>query len=157
VRTCSDVHNYLEEAGVPHEMLPLPDRSTTAERAADQLGVDLGEVVKSLLFLVDGVPTLVLVPGGARVDEGALAEGLGARHVTLARAHEVLTATGYRVGAVPPCGLAGDLPVVADPEAFAPPVVYCGGGAAATMLKIRSADLKTLLKPRILDVTERAT
>jgi Cys-tRNA(Pro) deacylase len=155
VRTCSDVHNYLEEAGVAHEMLPLADPSTTAERAADLLGVSLREIVKSLLFSVDGAPLLVLVPGGTRVDERALAEGLGARHVALARAQDVLATTGYRVGAVPPCGLACDLPVVADPEAFAPPVVYCGGGATATMLKIRSADLKTLLKPRILDVTER--
>ena len=157
VRTCSDVHNYLEEAGVAHEMLPLPDRSTTAQRAADLLGVSLDEIVKSLLFLVDGVPTLVLVPGGARVHAGALAEGLGASEVILAPPEDVLATTGFPVGAVPPCGLGGDLPVVADPEAFAPPVVYCGGGAAATMLKIRSADLKTLLKPRILDVTERAT
>lgn len=156
MRTCSDVHNYLEEAGVPHEMVPLPDPSTTAERAADLLGVSLSEVVKSLLFLVDGAPTLVLVPGGARVDEGALAEGLGARRVILAPPQDVLATTGYRVGAVPPCGLASGLPVVAAPEAFAPPVVYCGGGATATMLKIRSADLKTLLKPHILDVTERA-
>lgn len=157
MRTCSDVHNYLEEAGVPHEMLPLPDQSTTPERAADLLGVSPDEVVKSLVFVVDGAPVLVLVPGGARVDEDALAEGLGAREVTLARAQDVLAATGFRVGAVPPCGLACDLPVVADPKAFAPPVVYCGGGAAATILKIRSADLKTVLKPRILDVTERAT
>ena len=155
MRTCSDVHNYLQELGVPHEMLPLPERSTTAELAAELLGVALEEVVKSLLFVVDGAPTLVLVPGDARVDTAVLADALGARQVTLARGPDVLATTGYRVGAVPPCGLASDLPVVADPEAFAPPVVYCGGGATATMLKIRSADLKALLKPRLLDIAER--
>jgi len=155
MRTCSDVHNYLQELGVPHEMLPLPERSTTAELAAELLGVALEEVVKSLLFVVDGAPTLVLVPGDARVDTTVLADALGARQVTLARGQDVLATTGYRVGAVPPCGLASDLPVVADPEAFAPPVVYCGGGATATMLKIRSADLKALLKPRLLDIAER--
>jgi prolyl-tRNA editing enzyme YbaK/EbsC (Cys-tRNA(Pro) deacylase) len=154
MRTCSDVHNYLEELGVPHEMLPLPDRSTTAERAAEALGVTLAEVVKSLLFLVDGTPTLVLVPGDARVDTAALADGLGARQIALARGQDVLASTGYPPGAVPPCGLASDLSVVADPGAFAPPVVYCGGGATATMLKIRSVDLKTLLKPRMLRVAE---
>ncbi len=155
MRTCSDVHNYLEERGVAHEMLPLPDPSTTAERAAELLGVTLAEVIKSLLFTVDGVPTLVLVPGDARVAGGALSEALGADRVALARPQEVLATTGYRVGAVPPCGLATDLPVVADPGAFEPPVVYCGGGAAATMLKIRSADLETLLRPRLADVAER--
>jgi prolyl-tRNA editing enzyme YbaK/EbsC (Cys-tRNA(Pro) deacylase) len=154
MRTCSDVHNYLEELGVPHEMLPLPERSATAERAAELLGVRLGEIVKSLLFLADGAPTLVLVPGDARVDTAALAAGLDARQVTLARGPDVLSSTGYPPGAVPPCGLASDLPVVADPGAFALPVVYCGGGATATMLKIRSVDLKTLLKPRMLRVAE---
>jgi len=155
MRTCSDVHNYLEEQGVTHEMLPLPDSSASAERAAELLGVTSREVIKSLLFLVDDVPTLVLVAGDARVDPAALAAALGARRVSLARPEEVLGATGYRVGAVPPCGLASDLPVVADPGAFAPPVVYCGGGAEATMLKIRSADLRGLLHPRLLEITER--
>ena len=155
MRTCSDVHNYLEELGVTHEMLPLPDSSASAERAAELLGGPSREVIKSLLFLVDDVPTLVLVAGDARVDPAALAAALGARRVSLARPEEVLGATGYRVGAVPPCGLASDLPVVADPGAFAPPVVYCGGGAEATMLKIRSADLRGLLHPRLLEITER--
>jgi Cys-tRNA(Pro) deacylase len=155
MRTCSDVHNYLEEQGVTHEMLPLSDSSASAERAAELLGVTSREVIKSLLFLVDDVPTLVLVAGDARVDPAALAAALGARRVSLARPEEVLGATGYRVGGVPPCGLASDLPVVADPGAFAPPVVYCGGGAEATMLKIRSDDLKAVLAPRVFDITER--
>lgn len=155
MRTCSDVHNYLQELGVAHEMLPLADPSTTATRAAEVLGVPAGEVVKSLLFVVDGTPTLVLVPGDSSVDTSALAQALGATRAALASGEEVLEATGYRVGAVPPCGLATDLPVVADPVAFAPPVVYCGGGATATMLKIRSADLKRLLRPRLVDVAVR--
>ena len=155
MRTCSDVHNYLEERGVAHEMLPLPDPSTTAERAAELLGVTLAEVLKSLLFIVDGVPY-----PRARARRRArrrASPGRGARRApgALARPQDVLATTGYRVGAVPPCGLASDLPVVADPGAFAPPVVYCGGGATATMLKIRSADLETLLRPRLADVTER--
>jgi len=155
--TCSDVHNHLEELGVTHEMLPLPDRSATAERAAELLGVTPREVVKSLLFLVDDTPTLVLVAGDARVDTTALRIALGASRVILAAPKAVLDATGFRVGAVPPCGLASDLPVVADPGAFAPPVVYCGGGAEATMLKIRSDDLKAVLAPRVFDITEHRT
>jgi len=155
MRTSSDVHNYLEERGVPHEMLPMPDTSASAERAAQLLGVRLGEIVKSMVFMVDGVPELVLVPGDARVAAQSLAGATGARKVALARAQEVLAATGYRVGAVPPCGLASALPVVADPRVFDPPVVYCGGGAAATMLKIRSADLRTVVDPLVADVAER--
>lgn len=152
MRTCSEVHNHLQELGVAHEMVHLPDRPRTAERAAALLDVTPEEVVTSRLFLVDGVPTLVLVPGGRGVDEAALVGALNAERVVLAAGGEVVATTGFRPNAVPPCGLASDLPVVADPRVFAPTVVYCGGGAESTMLKIRSADLEAVLRPLVADV-----
>jgi prolyl-tRNA editing enzyme YbaK/EbsC (Cys-tRNA(Pro) deacylase) len=77
---------------------------------------------------------------------------LGVEKATLARSQLVLEVTGYRPGAVPPCGLPSDIPVIADPRVFEPAVVYCGGGTTSTMLKIRSADLKALLEPRLAAV-----
>ena len=156
LRSCSDVHNLLLEEGISHEILHLPALSTTAQRAAELLGVATAEVVKSLVFYVDDAPTLVLVPGDAVADEDRLRAALGCRHVRLARAQEVLAVTGYRRGAVPPCSLATPLPVVADPRVFAPPVVYCGGGTTTTMLKVRSADLRGLLAPRLEDIAVSA-
>ena len=149
MRSCSDVHNLLLEEGIPHEIVHLPSLSTTAQRAAELLGVDTAEVVKSLVFYMDDEPTLVLVPGNSVADEDRLRSTLGCRHVRLAKAQEVLAVTGYRRGAVPPCGLATSLPVVADPSAFVPPVVYCGGGTTTTMLKLRSEDLRRLVAPRL--------
>jgi Cys-tRNA(Pro) deacylase len=155
VRSCSDVHNLLAEQGVVHEILHLPAPAPTAQRAARLLGVTTPEVVKSLLFEVDDAPVLVLVPGDAMVDITALAHVMNGLSVTLASGQRVLEVTGYRPGAVPPVGLAGDVMVVADPSVFASPVVYCGGGTTATMLKIRSADLAALLAPRLADVVRR--
>jgi prolyl-tRNA editing enzyme YbaK/EbsC (Cys-tRNA(Pro) deacylase) len=154
VRTCSDVHNFLTEQGVAHEMVRLPALSTTAQRAADLLGIPRGEVVKSLLFLLDGSPTLVLLPGDRNADTARLSELTGCKKAALARGGEVLDVTGYRVGAVPPCGLATDLPVIADEAVFAPPVVYCGGGAEMTMLKLRSEDLRRLLGARVAEISQ---
>ena len=57
--------------------------------------------------------------------------------------------TGYRPGALPPCGLAAELPVVADPAVFELPVIYCGGGTTTTILKIRSADLRLAIDARV--------
>ena len=56
---------------------------------------------------------------------------------------------------MPPCALATDVPVVADPGVFAPEVVYCGGGTTTTMLKIRSADLDALLVARKAPIADR--
>ena len=155
MRSCSDVHNLLNEQGVDHEIIHLRSLSKTAQKAAALLGVAPAEIVKSLIFYLDGAPTLVLVPGDATVDTGALARELGAGDVTFARSQDVLELTGYRRGAVPPCGLSTPLPAVADPRVFVPEVGYCGGGTTMTMLKIRSADLDALLRPRRAAVAER--
>lgn len=152
MRSCSDVHNFLSEEGIPHEIIQLPRRCRTATRAAEQLGVALADVVKSLVFMADGAPVLVVVPGDATVDARLLAEVLDVAQVVLARAPQVLETTGYKTGAVPPCALHADLPVIADPRVFEPVVVYCGGGTTSTMLKIRSADLEALLQPRVARV-----
>jgi len=155
VRSCSDVHNLLLQEGVPHEIVHLPSSSRTAQLAAEALGVRVDEVVKSLVFLLDGRPVLVLVPGSSTVDSAALARASGGEKAMLATGEEVLRITGYRPGAVPPCGLDTTLEVVADPGVFTPEVVYCGGGTTTTMLKIRSADLEALLEPRRAPVAKR--
>ena len=151
-----DVHDELAAKNIPHEILSLPSSSRTAPLAAEALGVDVGDVVKSLLFMLDDErPVLALVTGDATVDADALARESGAAQVRLARGREVRELTGYPPGAVSPCALATAVPVVADPGVFAPEVVYCGGGTTSTMLRIRSADLKALLKPRTLPIATR--
>lgn len=156
MRTCTDVHNCLAEEGVRHEIVQLPSVSRTAQDASKLLGVPAAEVVRSFVFLLDDEPWLVLVPGDSTVDKRSLAVATGADLVVPAKAQQVLRATGYRVGAVPPCGLAAGLPVVADPRVFEPRVVYCGGGTTSTMLKIRGADLEALLRPIIAPVGTQA-
>ena len=149
MRSFTDVHDELIGRRVPHEIVHLPSSSRTAQLAAEALGVPVGDVVKSLLFLVDDSrPVLALVPGDSTVDAGALAREAGAAQVRLARSREVRELTGYKPGAVPPCALATEVAVVADPRVFAPDVVYRGGGTTTAMLKIRSADLDALLEPR---------
>lgn len=149
MKSCSDVHNYLLEEGVPHEIVHLPALSTTARRAAALLGVRLSEVVKSLLFDTDAGPVVCLVPGDAQVDVAQVRAVFGCGAATLAAPPEVVALTGFRPGALPPCGLATDLPVLADPAVFEEPIVYCGGGTTTTMLKIRSEDLRGLLAARV--------
>lgn len=156
MRSSIDLHDDLTARGVAHEIVSLPSSSHTAQLAAEALGVPVGEVVKSLLFVLDDArPVLALVSGDATVDADALALEGGTAQIRLARSREVKELTGYRPGAVPPCSLATELPVVADPGVFAPAVVYCGGGTTTTMLRIRSADLEALLQARRLPIAAR--
>jgi prolyl-tRNA editing enzyme YbaK/EbsC (Cys-tRNA(Pro) deacylase) len=156
LRSFTDVHDDLTARRVPHDIVHLPSSSRTAQLAAEVLGVPVGDVVKSLVFVLDDERSvLALVTGDATVDVDALARDADAGQVRLARGREVRELTGYRPGAVPPCALATPLQVIADPGVFTPEVVYCGGGTTTTMLKIRSADLEALLEPRKLLIARR--
>lgn len=155
MRSFTDVHDALAARGVEHEIIHLPSSSRTAQLAAEALNVPVSTVVKSLLFVADGQPVLALVDGEATVDAAALTRELGVREVMLARGREVRDLTGYKPGAVPPFGLATDMPVVADPAVFAPEVVYCGGGATTAMLRIGARDLQELLAPRMAPIASR--
>jgi prolyl-tRNA editing enzyme YbaK/EbsC (Cys-tRNA(Pro) deacylase) len=149
MRSCSDVHNFLLEREVAHEIVHLPSFSTTAKKAADLLGVELREICKTLVFVTDGGPVAILVPGDLQAKPRLVRAVVGGRTAALAKADDVLAITGYRPGAVPPCGLALDLPVVADERLLASEVVYCGGGTTTTMLKIRSDDLRRVLDAKV--------
>jgi len=118
-------------------------------RAAALLGVPAHEVVKSQLFETEAGPVVCLVPGDRHVDHARLRDELGCHDVAPATASEVVSVTGYRPGALPPCGLAAELPILADPAVFELPVIYCGGGTTTTILKIRSADLRLAIDARV--------
>jgi prolyl-tRNA editing enzyme YbaK/EbsC (Cys-tRNA(Pro) deacylase) len=155
MRSCSDVHNCLLEQGVAHEIVHLPALSSTARRTAALLGVPLREVVTCVLLDTERGPVVCLVPGDAHVDRALVRAELGCDHVTPVTADRVVALTGYRPGALPPCGLAADLPTVADAAVFELPVVYCGGGTTTTVVKLRSADLRDALGVRVAAIAAR--
>src|SRR5438132_14333462 len=98
--TALKVQERLLGRGLEVEVRVLPDSTRTAADAAAAVGAnEVGEIVKSLVFLVDGEPTMCLCAGDRRVDAGKL--GSAARP---AKADEVREATGFAIGGVPPHG-----------------------------------------------------
>src|SRR2546429_9423476 len=97
--TAQRLQDQLRALGLDAEVRELPGSTRTAQEAADAVGVELGQIVKSLVFVdVDG-PVLCLCAGDRRVDVAKL--GDGARQ---AKADEVRSATGLAIGGVPPPG-----------------------------------------------------
>src|SRR5947209_10451703 len=82
--------------------LDVPTR-TVAEAAA-AVGVDPAQIAKTLVFVADGEPVLVVASGAHRVDTDKLAEACDCAEIRQASADEVRAATGYPVGAVSPLG-----------------------------------------------------
>jgi len=91
------------------------DASTrTAADAAAAIGVEVGQIVKSLVWMADEVPLLALVPGDRRLDSERLAAAVGAHEVRPATADEARAAAGFSIGGVPPFGHPRALATVLD-------------------------------------------
>lgn len=151
------VERALRALGVTGDVIALPDRAATAQEAAALLGgVPLGCVVKSLLFRVDGVPTLVLVAGDRRVVPQKLKEALGARRVIIVAPGEVERLCGFPVGAVSPWGSDPPLPTVVDASLGRFDIVYTAGGAVDRLVAVRFADLVRSTGALVVNCTEAA-
>jgi len=113
----------------------------TAEDAARQIGTAVERIVKSLVFMANGEPVVVLCSGRSRVDEARLAAALGARGVRRATADEAKTLTGYAIGGVPPFAHARPCRVVADQALLAFAEVWAAAGLPDAVFPIAPSDL----------------
>lgn len=98
------VQDALRTAGSPADVVELVDSTRTSAEAAAALGVEVGQIAKSLVFVADGVPVVVVLCGSDRLDTEKLGRHLGARAVTRADADTVRSATGFPIGGVSPVG-----------------------------------------------------
>ncbi|MGA0885515.1 MAG: YbaK/EbsC family protein, partial [Ilumatobacteraceae bacterium] len=92
----------------------FPDGTRTAQEAADAIGVQVGQIVKSLIFAVDGEVVLAYVSGANQLDESKLALAAGGAMCQRVDADVVRSTTGFPIGGVPPFGHATDLRVFID-------------------------------------------
>lgn len=138
-RTSFDLEAYCRDQGLSARLLRLDVPTPTVPAAAAALGVAVDRIVKSLVFLVNGEPTLVIAAGEGRVSYTALARALGVsrRALRFASAEQALDITGYRTGAMPPFGHHRPLPTLLD-DASVPNdgVVYGGGGDVSALLEV---------------------
>ncbi|MEE9182090.1 MAG: YbaK/EbsC family protein [candidate division NC10 bacterium] len=142
----------MAERGIAGEIIRPGAPTPTVEAAAVALGVSPEQVVKSLLFLVDRHPYLVIVRGTARVNTKKLLKGVGGKKARIATREEVERITGFPVGGTPPFAHREALPVLIDRRVLSMEEVYAGGGSTDVMLRIRAADLLSASGGRVVDV-----
>ncbi|GAA2220970.1 YbaK/EbsC family protein [Promicromonospora sukumoe] len=122
----------LAEAGASGQVRWLDDAATTAALAAEFLGIGVGQIANSLVFLFDGTPTLVLTSGAHRVDTDWLGEQVGAT-VTRASKEQVREATGQVIGGVAPVGHPAAVPTYIDTVLGVYDEVWAAAGHAKTV------------------------
>ena len=106
----------------------LDDSARTAKEAAAALGIEVGQIASSLIFLADGEPVLVIASGGHRVDTTQLAAVLGVNEITKANADDVRAATGFAIGGVAPVGHPHPLRTIVDIALSRYDEVWAAGG-----------------------------
>ena len=132
------------EQGFELELRVFPEGTRTAEDAARAIGVEVGQIVKSLVFTLDGSLVMALVSGRNRLDERRLAATFGGTVVGRADADGVRRATGYAIGGVPPFGHPSPLPTAVDEDFFDYDVVWAAAGTPWDVVAVTPADLVQL-------------
>ena len=136
------------------------DQSThTAQDAATALGVELGQIVKSLVFVAPGAdgelePIICLVSGPNRVDISRLAVVTGERDIRRATAREADELTGFSIGGIPPFGHSRPSRVVMDPDLGVFPVVWAAAGLPTAVFPVPPGTLRTLANAMVAPIKE---
>lgn len=157
IRSQADLVRYINEQGLAADIIELEQPTRSVEAAARAVGAEPEEIVKTVVFMAAGTPVLALGSGTARLDGGAIAAAMGVQQqeVRLARREEVLAATGYEAGAVPPIGHPESLDVLCDRRLSTLDIVFAGGGSHHALLRIRARDVVRLTGAVVLDLLER--
>ncbi|MEA2573332.1 MAG: hypothetical protein QOH93_630 [Chloroflexia bacterium] len=148
------VQEAVDALGLDVTVLRLPDSTRTALEAARAVGCDVGAIAKSLLFVADDQPVLVICAGDRRVDTAKLALVLGAHHAAMAPASEVRRVTGYAIGGVPPLGLAMPVRTLFDSTLLRWPLIYAAAGAHDALFSVDPRRLLEASGAEIADVGE---
>jgi prolyl-tRNA editing enzyme YbaK/EbsC (Cys-tRNA(Pro) deacylase) len=120
------------------------------------LAVGTDEIIKSLVFLMDGEPLLVINNGLARVDRKKLADhlGVGRKRVKFASPAQALAISGYVVGSMPPFGHRQTLPTLVDAMVMHWETVYGGGGGIDAMMRVTTAELIRVTEAQVVSISE---
>ena len=144
--------------GVTLEVTRFVESTHTAAEAASAVGAELGQIVKSIVFVVpsgdDAEPLLCLVSGSNRVDLARLAAVAGEADVRRATAREAHDLTGFSIGGIPPIGHTRPVRVIMDPDLGRYPVVWAAAGLPTAVFPVPPATLRVLANATVAPITE---
>ncbi len=149
------VRAALCEAGAPGaaaRMRVLPTAAPTAAAAADALGVEVGAIVNSLVFVGNGAPLLVLTSGAHRVDTEFLGAAVGLT-IRRADADAVRAATGQPIGGVAPLGHPAPLRTLLDRALQSFDTVWAAGGIPHALFSTTFDELLAVTGAQVVSVT----
>jgi prolyl-tRNA editing enzyme YbaK/EbsC (Cys-tRNA(Pro) deacylase) len=150
-----DVHNYLIEREIPHELFPARGRLRSPELLAAVLDLPPGEVGKVVVFEGHQGPIAAVVPSGHEPDSQRVRRVSGQPDIELVTDIRASELTGYLPESVPPAGLPDSFTVILDRALNRDRVLYFAGGEARSVLKIRGKDLVRATNAKVASIAAR--
>ena len=151
------IDRFLDSArvlGHPVEVRRFPQGTKTAPDAARAIGCEVGQIVKSLVFLADGDPVLALTSGANRVDERRLATLAGASGTRRANPEEARTATGFAVGGTPPFGHPEPVRTFLDRDLLGFEEIWAAAGTPDAVFRTTPQELRRTTGAEVADLKE---
>jgi Cys-tRNA(Pro) deacylase len=147
------VQEALQAGGFASEVVELADSTRTAKEAAQAVGCQVGQIVKSLIFKgkESGKPMLVVASGSNRVNEKRLGE-LAGEKIEKADAQFVRQHTGYAVGGVPPIGHVEQIRTFIDQDLLGYEEIWAAAGTPFAVFRLSPADLQKMTSGKIVSI-----
>lgn len=141
------VKAYFRELGVEDKVQELEESSATVELAAQALGVEPGRIAKTLSFMVDGSPILIVAAGDVKIDNAKYKKFFGAK-AKLLTPDEAVTLIGHAVGGVCPFAVNEGVTVYLDEslKKFVTVFPACGSSNSAIELTMEELEKYSLYK-----------
>lgn len=151
-----DLAGYMNVHGIQGEILHLNVPTPTVEAAALAVSALPEQIIKSILFVVDGQPVLAVACGKTSIGRRAIADlyGVGKKRVRLAAPEMVLEISGYEVGAMPPFGHRQPLTTLIDLRVLDSSESYAGGGAENALVRLNPQEILRVTEAKVLDLLE---
>jgi prolyl-tRNA editing enzyme YbaK/EbsC (Cys-tRNA(Pro) deacylase) len=148
------VRDSLKSLNISSDVVELPDSTRTAVEAADAVGCQVGQIVKSLVFVgnVSQEAVLILTSGSNQVNEKNVGEILG-EMIKLASADIVREETGFAIGSVSPFGLKQELNIFIDEDLLNYEFIWAAAGSHHAVFKIEPQILVKSTNGTIIKVT----
>jgi prolyl-tRNA editing enzyme YbaK/EbsC (Cys-tRNA(Pro) deacylase) len=148
----SKVKEAARELGLVVELKTVEESTATVADAAAAIGCDAGQIAKSIVFVMDGEPVVVVASGRHRIDRNKVCDALDCAEGRMASGDEVRAATGFPAGGVPPIG--HGLPVVFDTALLDYEVIYAAGGDGNTLFEVAPRQLAGCVHALVAPVGE---
>lgn len=150
----NQVRDFFNRNGIVKEIVSFDKGTENSAKAAETLGVNQGQIAKSIVFFADNVPILVVISGDKRVDEKRLKQILSVKKIRMAKPEEVLEITGFEVGGVSPVGHKTPLKVFVDQSLRRYKDIYPSAGETNNMFPTNFDELVNLTGGIIVNVAK---